>query len=115
MPDLRREPLNRGGHDAERRAAVTAIAQCVQRALTVLGDTIAFVPEAFTLNPYCSVKSPFQTSFNGLASYTIPKIDVLLSTVASRYPSVRRRVIAALVMAGGCYAEYVLARTASLV
>jgi hypothetical protein len=39
------------------------------------------VPEAFTLNPYCNVKSPFQTSFNGLASYTIPKIDVLLSGV----------------------------------
>jgi len=37
------------------------------------------VPEAFTLNPYCHVKSPLQTSFNGLATYTIPKIDVLLS------------------------------------
>ncbi len=34
-----------------------------------------------TLNPYCHVESPFQTSFNGLASYVIPKIDVLISGV----------------------------------
>jgi hypothetical protein len=39
------------------------------------------VPEAFLLNPYCHVESPFQTSFNGLATYTVPKIDVLVSTV----------------------------------
>ena len=32
-------------------------------------------------NPYCHVESPFQTSFNGLASYVIPKIDVLISGV----------------------------------
>ena len=34
-----------------------------------------------TLNPYCHVESPFQTSFSGLASYVIPKIDVLISGV----------------------------------
>jgi hypothetical protein len=34
-----------------------------------------------TLNPYCHVESPFQTSFNGLASYVVPKIDVLISGV----------------------------------
>ena len=33
------------------------------------------------LNPYCHTESPFQTSFRGLASYTIPRIDVLVSTV----------------------------------
>ena len=36
---------------------------------------------AFALNPYCRVESPFQTSFNGLVTYTIPKFDVLLSGV----------------------------------
>jgi hypothetical protein len=41
----------------------------------------AAVPEAFTLNPYCNVESPFQTSFNALASYIIPKADVLVSGV----------------------------------
>jgi hypothetical protein len=46
----------------------------------------AAVPEATTaggllLNPYCHAESPFQTSFNGLASYIIPKIDVLISGV----------------------------------
>ena len=45
----------------------------------------AAVPEntatVATLNPYCHVESPFQTSFNGLASYIIPKIDVLISGV----------------------------------
>jgi hypothetical protein len=41
------------------------------------------VPEngTFATNPYCDVSSPFQTSFNGQASYVIPKADVLLSTV----------------------------------
>ncbi len=34
-----------------------------------------------TLNPYCHAESPFQTSFNGQASYVIPKIDVLISGV----------------------------------
>ena len=35
----------------------------------------------FTLNPYCNVSSPFQTSFNGQASYVIPRIDLLISGV----------------------------------
>ena len=34
-----------------------------------------------TLNPYCHIESPVQTSFNGLGSYVIPKIDVLISGV----------------------------------
>src|SRR5262249_28308568 len=33
------------------------------------------------LNPYCHAESPFQTSFNALASFVIPKIDVLISGV----------------------------------
>jgi Carboxypeptidase regulatory-like domain len=47
----------------------------------------AAVPEntvigvSWTLNPFCHVESPFQTSFNGLASYVIPRIDVLISGV----------------------------------
>jgi hypothetical protein len=41
----------------------------------------AAVPESFTLNPYCHVESPFQTAFNGQASYVVPKIDVLISGV----------------------------------
>src|SRR5262245_18785264 len=47
----------------------------------------AAVPEntvvgvSWTLNPFCRVESPFQTSFNGLASYVIPRIDVLISGV----------------------------------
>jgi hypothetical protein len=41
------------------------------------------VPEngTFATNPYCNVSSPFQTSFNGQASYIIPRADVLVSTV----------------------------------
>ena len=42
----------------------------------------AAVPEAqFITNPYCHQESPFQTSFNALASYIIPKADVLISGV----------------------------------
>jgi hypothetical protein len=50
-------------------------------------DIRAKVPEAtlgFTnlLNtPYCHQESPFQTSFRGLVTYTIPRIDVNLSSV----------------------------------
>src|SRR5580765_4786947 len=41
------------------------------------------VPEngPFTLNPYCNVASPWQTSFNALSSYIVPKVDVLVSGV----------------------------------
>jgi len=41
----------------------------------------AAVPENFALNPYCHVESPWQTGFNGLVTYTIPKFDVLVSGV----------------------------------
>jgi len=41
----------------------------------------AAVPESYTLNPYCHVESPVQTSFNALANYVIPKVDVLISGV----------------------------------
>jgi hypothetical protein len=33
------------------------------------------------LTPYCHTESPFQTAFRGLATYVIPHIDVVLSTV----------------------------------
>jgi hypothetical protein len=39
----------------------------------------AAVPESYMLNPFCNVESPWQTSFRSLASYQIPKIDVLAS------------------------------------
>jgi hypothetical protein len=50
-------------------------------------DLRATVPEAslgFTnllTTPYCHQESPFQTSFRGLATYLIPRIDVVLSSV----------------------------------
>jgi hypothetical protein len=39
------------------------------------------VPEAYLLNPYCHTESPWQTAFRGLAAYTIPHVDVLVSGV----------------------------------
>jgi hypothetical protein len=49
-------------------------------------DIRAAVPETggfapLTLNPYCHQESPFQTSFNGLVTYNVPKVDVLVSSV----------------------------------
>ncbi|HEY1304161.1 MAG TPA: carboxypeptidase regulatory-like domain-containing protein [Vicinamibacterales bacterium] len=43
----------------------------------------AAIPEnpGWATNPYCHVSSPVQTSFNGQASYVIPRADVLVSTV----------------------------------
>jgi hypothetical protein len=46
------------------------------------------VPESFLLNPYCNIASPWQTSFRGLVAYTIPRIDVQLSTVLQDKPNV---------------------------
>ena len=54
----------------------------------------AAVPEATyagvtgLLNPYCHVESPIQTSFRVLATYTIPRIDVLVSSVYQDKPNV---------------------------
>jgi len=48
----------------------------------------AAVPESYLLNPFCHVESPFQTAFRGLASYTIPRIDVLVSGVYQDKPNV---------------------------
>jgi hypothetical protein len=47
------------------------------------------VPEAaqFLLNPYCNVSSPFQTSFRSLASYIIPRVDVIISGVYQDKPA----------------------------
>ena len=61
----------------------------------------AAVPEAtlgtsLLLNPYCHQESPFQTSFRGLATYTVPKIDVLLSTVFQDKPNVGTDQLASL-------------------
>ncbi len=33
------------------------------------------------LTPYCHQESPFQTQFRALATYTVPRVDVILSTV----------------------------------
>ncbi len=51
-------------------------------------DIRAAVPESYLLNPYCKVESPWQTSFRSLASYTIPKIDVLVSSVFQDKPNI---------------------------
>jgi hypothetical protein len=41
----------------------------------------AMVPEAISLtSPYCRVAEPYLTSASGLATYTIPKVAVLVST-----------------------------------
>jgi Carboxypeptidase regulatory-like domain len=42
----------------------------------------------YLLNPYCHVESPVQTAFRGLVTYTIPRIDVLVSSVLQDKPSV---------------------------
>jgi hypothetical protein len=49
----------------------------------------AAVPEAgaFLLNPYCNVTSPFQTAFRSLASYIIPRVDVIISGVYQDKPA----------------------------
>jgi hypothetical protein len=56
----------------------------------------AAVPESYLLNPYCHTESPFLTSFRALATYTIPRIDVNLSTVLQDKPNIGTDQIASL-------------------
>src|SRR6185503_5384361 len=56
----------------------------------------AAVPEAYLLNPFCHTESPYLTSFRSLATYTIPKIDVNLSTVFQDKPNIGTDQIASL-------------------
>ena len=51
-------------------------------------DIRAAVPENFLLNPYCNVSSPWLTSVRGLVAYTIPRIDVQVSSVIQDKPNV---------------------------
>jgi hypothetical protein len=37
------------------------------------------LPESYLLNPYCDIESPWLSRFGGLATYTVPRIDVLVS------------------------------------
>jgi hypothetical protein len=48
----------------------------------------AAVPENYLLNPYCHQESPWLTSLRGLVTYTIPNIDVQLSSVIQDKPNV---------------------------
>jgi hypothetical protein len=57
---------------------------CDIRARVPEGTIIAAFPNA--LNPYCHLASPWLTQFRGLASYTIPKVDVRLSSVYQDKP-----------------------------
>jgi hypothetical protein len=56
----------------------------------------AAVPESYLLNPFCHQESPFQTSFRALATYTIPHIDVILSSVYQDKPNVGTDQLASL-------------------
>jgi hypothetical protein len=56
----------------------------------------ATVGNSLLLNPYCHQESPYQTSFRGLATYTVPKIDVLLSTVFQDKPNIGTDQLASL-------------------
>jgi hypothetical protein len=44
------------------------------------------LPETAALNPYCHVELPFKTQVKGLVSYTIPKIDVQVSSAFQSLP-----------------------------
>jgi hypothetical protein len=59
----------------------------------------AAVPENYLLNPYCHQESPFQTSFRALATYMVPHIDVVLSTVYQDKPNIGTDQIAGAALA----------------
>jgi len=46
----------------------------------------ALLPESAPVNPYCHQVLPFQTQVRGVASYVIPKVDILLSGIFQHKP-----------------------------
>ena len=56
----------------------------------------AAVPENYLLNPFCHQESPYQTSVRFLAAYTIPHVDVLVSTVFQDKPNIGTDQLASL-------------------
>ncbi len=56
----------------------------------------AAVPENYLLNPYCLAESPWLTSFRALATYLIPRIDVMVSSVFQDKPNIGTDQIASL-------------------
>jgi carboxypeptidase family protein len=67
---------------------------CAIRA-SVPENTLAGV--STLLNPYCHTESPYQTSFRALATYTIPRIDVLVSSVVQDKPNIGTDQIVSLI------------------
>jgi hypothetical protein len=57
----------------------------------------AAVPEQYLLNPYCHTESPWLTSLRFLATYTIPRVDVLVSSVFQDKPNIGTDQITSLV------------------
>ena len=46
----------------------------------------AKLPETAALNPYCHVEPPFKTQVKTLASYTVPRIDLQISSTFQSLP-----------------------------
>ena len=59
-------------------------------------DIRAAVPENYLTNPYCHQESPWLTSFRGLVTYTIPVVDVQLSSVIQDKPNIGTDQISSL-------------------
>jgi hypothetical protein len=51
-------------------------------------ETRAAVPESAVTNPYCRVVEPMLTTFKGVASYLIPRVDVNVAATFSSRPGV---------------------------
>jgi hypothetical protein len=63
----------------------TSTDSCAVRAILPESANVSTTASA-VLNPYCHVDPPFKTQARGLASYLIPKIDVLVSSAFQSVP-----------------------------
>ena len=57
------------------------------RTVTDSCEIRAKLPETALLNPYCRVDTGFLTDVTGYATYTIPKVDILVSATFQNRPS----------------------------
>ncbi|HEY3044849.1 MAG TPA: carboxypeptidase regulatory-like domain-containing protein [Vicinamibacterales bacterium] len=77
---LRNGITAQGGTSTGRRLSdACALKAAVPEQGTGVNGTNTSIAGGSVVNPYCRVVEPFKTQIRGLASYTIPRIDVLVS------------------------------------
>ena len=72
----------------------------------------AKVPEIALLNPYCHIETSFLPQYKGIATYVVPKIDVLVSGTFTSKPGIQVSGFGTPVAGGAFAANYTISNAA---